>query len=95
MTKGSSATYIADVRISDAVRAKLLAKNPSVTESDVREAIVLTRLVRAWWHDHPERGPRLLVIGTTYDGRRLRAVLYPADEGDGVWWLGTAMYEPP
>lgn len=81
--------------MSAAVRAKLAAKHPPVTEAEVREALILTRLVRAGWDDHPERGRRLLVIGTTYAGRTLKAVLYPADEQDGTWWLGTAMYESP
>lgn len=73
---------------------KLAAKHPPVTEAEVKEALVLTRLVRAGWEDHPEHGLRLLATGTTYAGRRLNAVLYPADEGDGTWWLGTAMYDP-
>jgi hypothetical protein len=61
--------------------------------AEVREAFELTRLVRAGWEDHPDRGWRLLATGTTYDGRRLNAVLYPAEAGDGIWWLGTAMYQ--
>lgn len=61
--------------------------------AEVDEALVFTRLVRARWHYHPEHGRRLLVTGTTYARRRLNAVLYPADESEGVWWLGTAMYE--
>jgi hypothetical protein len=89
---GTQAHYIAEVRISPAVKAKLAAKYPPVTEGEVREALVLTRLLRAGWDVHPERGRRLLVTGTTYSGRTLNAVLYPADEEDGTWWLGTAMY---
>jgi hypothetical protein len=30
------------------------------------------------------------VVGRTYEGRVLNGTLYPADESDGVWWLGTA-----
>jgi len=85
--------YIADVRISPSVLAKLAHKRPPVTAAEVQEALVLTRLVRSGWDYHAQRGSRLLVTGTTYDGRRLNAVLYPADEDDGTWWLGTAMYE--
>lgn len=62
-----------------------------MTEVDVWEALVLTRLERARWHDG-ERGRRLAVTGTVGDGRRLNAVLYPADETDGTWWLATAMW---
>lgn len=54
--------------------------------------MVLTRLLRARWDDHTERGRRLLVTGTTYAGHELKAVLYPAEEGDDTWWLATAMY---
>lgn len=82
--------YIAVIHISDAVRAKLAAKH-DVTELDVWEALVLTRLERARWHEGG-RGRRLAVTGTTSDGRRLNAVLYPADEADGTWWLATAMW---
>ncbi|MDQ6726505.1 MAG: hypothetical protein M3066_10130 [Actinomycetota bacterium] len=78
--------------MSYAIAAKLAAKHPPVTVTEVREAVLFTHLVRAWWHEHPERGRRLLVIGTTYEGRRLQAVLYPLDEVDGTWFLGTAMY---
>jgi hypothetical protein len=85
------AVYIAEVRISPTVRAKLATKH-QVTEQDVSEALVLTPLERAGWEHHRERGWRLLVTGKTADGRRLNAVLYPADEPDGTWWLGTAMW---
>lgn len=33
--------------MSAAVRAKLAAKHPPVTEAEVREALILTRLVRS------------------------------------------------
>lgn len=63
-----------------------------MTERDIREAFVLARLKRAGWEHDPLRGWRVLATGTTYDGRRLNAVLYPANEQDGTWWLGTAMW---
>jgi hypothetical protein len=59
-------------------------------ETEVKEAFEVTRLLRSGWDYHPERGWRLLVVGRTYVGRTLNGTLYPADEGDGVWWLGTA-----
>ncbi len=71
--------------------AKLAHKNPPVTPDEVREALVLTRLERAGWDHDPDRGWRLLATGTTYTGRRINAVLYPADD-EGTWWLGTAMH---
>jgi hypothetical protein len=75
------------------VAAKLASKH-NVTEQDVREALVLTRLERAGWDYDYQKGWRLLATGTTADKRRLNAVLYPADERDGTWWLGTAMWAP-
>lgn len=75
--------------------AAKLASKRSMTEQHVREALVLTQLQREGWdYGGEERGWRLLVTGTTADKRRLNAVLYPADEQDGVWWLGTAMWAP-
>lgn len=82
--------YIAVIHISGAVEAKLATKH-NVTAAEVREACVLTRLERAVWHEG-DRARRLLATGTTGDGRRLNVVLYPADERDGTWWLGTAMW---
>lgn len=74
------------------MKAKLASKNPAVTGEEVREAFVLTRLERDYWEYDPDRGGwRLLVTGTTYNGRRLNGVLYPTAL-DGTWWLGTAMW---
>lgn len=89
MARGDVA-YIAVIHISEAVEAKLVTKH-NVTAAEVREACVLTRLERAVWHEG-DRARRLLATGTTGDGRRLNVVLYPADESDGTWWLGTAMW---
>lgn len=86
----ASLAYIAEVRISPAMEAKIRQKH-GVTGDEVREAVILTPLERARWHEHPQRGWRLLVTGTTYAGRRLNLVLYPVDAEDGTWSLGTAM----
>ncbi len=85
--------YIAQVLpLSDALRDKIHQKH-GVTEAEVREATILCEVeASAWsWDDRPNRGWRLLVTGRTYAGRRLFVVLYPIDEDDGVWRLGTAM----
>ncbi len=83
--------------------AELLSPTPSlidkihrkhgVTFAEVREAVILTDVVSsAWdWDSDPARGWRLIVIGTTYAKRRLLVVLYPVDEIDGTWRLGTAV----
>ncbi len=83
--------YIAEIRISDRVLAKLADKH-QVAGFEVREAFVLTPLERAGWEFDDERGGwRLLATGTTYADRKLDAVLYPIDEEEGIWWLGTAL----
>jgi len=82
--------HIAVVLISENVASKLASKH-NVTEAEAREALMRTRYERAVWH-YGDRGRRLAVTGWTADGRRLNAVLYPADERDGTWWLATAMW---
>ena len=89
--RGVAASYIADIRASPAIWAKVAEKH-NVTEPEVREAFILTSLVRAGWDLDPERGWRLLGTGTTYQGRRLNAVPYPVDADDGIWRLGTAFW---
>ena len=81
--------YIAKVDIPPSVAAKIREKH-GVEPYEVREAVVLT-VVSARWHLDPERGWRLLVIGSTYVGRSLNVVLYPVDIADGRWRLATAM----
>lgn len=68
------AAYIAEVHVSSAVASKLATKH-NVTGSDVREALVLTRLERAGWEYDVRGRRRLLATGRVADGRRLNAVL--------------------
>lgn len=85
--------YIAQVLpASESLRKKIHMKH-DVTEVEVHEAVVLCDVESSvWsWDERPDRGWRLLVTGRTYTGRRLFVVLYPVDEDDGVWRLGTAM----
>jgi hypothetical protein len=81
--------YIAEVRISPPVEAKLRSKH-AVTAEEVREAVVLRTDVDISWNYHNDRGWRLYVIGRTHAGRCLWVVLYRLDD-DGVWSLGTAI----
>jgi hypothetical protein len=83
-----SPVHIAEVDISASVAAKTREKH-GVEPYEVREADVL--VVRARRHHDPERGWRLLVIGSTYAGRMLNVVLYPVVIADGTWRPGTAM----
>lgn len=85
-----SHSYIAQVVASERVEAKIRERH-NVTMREVSEAVVLTPVVRSFWHWHPERGWRLLLTGETAGSRLLDVVLYPVDETDGVWELATAM----
>lgn len=85
--------YIAElVPPSPALVDKIHSKH-NVTMDEVREAVILTDVEWSGWHwdPDPSRGWRLLVIGLTYADRRLLVVLYPVDQLDGIWRLGTAM----
>ena len=82
--------YISEVRVSATVQAKIATKH-NVTVDEVNEAVVLCSVIRSGWDHHPDRGWRLLVKGTTHTGRTLNVVLYPLDELEGIWNLGTAM----
>lgn len=81
--------YIAVITASAATEQKINTKH-EVTLQEVREAAVLTE-VDARWEEDPDRGGRLLVVGTSYSGRVLNIVLYPVDVEDGTWELATAM----
>jgi hypothetical protein len=86
--------YISQVRVSEAVAAKIATKH-NVTVAEVNEVVVLCPVIRSGWHHDPDRGWRLLVKGTTHSGRVLNVVLYPLDESEGIWRLGTAMPARP
>jgi hypothetical protein len=60
-----------------------------ITPDEVREACHRPRQAR--WHDHPEHGRRLLVLGRTAGGRKLKIILQPVDPDDGHWRLRTAL----
>lgn len=85
--------YIAELLPPSSSLIDKLHRKHGVTLDEVREAVILTDVRSSvWdWHPDPARGWRLLVTGTTYAGRGLLVVLYPVDEQDGTWRLGTAM----
>jgi len=84
--------YIAVLRCSEETEEKINSKH-HVALDQVREAVVLTPVRSSGWDLDPVRGARLLVAGTTYEGHVLNVVLYPVDEDEGIWDLGTAMRE--
>ncbi len=66
-----------------------------VTLDEVKEAVLFpARPIRAVrlqpTHDDP-RAPRVILEGVTLPSRRIRVVLYPVDEREGTWRLGTAV----
>lgn len=80
---------INDVEISASVQAKINSKH-GVTVDDV--LFVCHRPhVSGVWHDHPTHGRRLLIIGLTEHGRRLKIILFPIDVARGRFRLGTAI----
>lgn len=85
--------YIAELVAPSAALIDKIHRKHGVTLDEVREAVILTDVESsAWsWDSDPARGWRLIVLGTTYAERRLLVVLYPVDEIDGIWRLGTAV----
>lgn len=85
--------YIADIRVSPAVRDHIGTKH-NVSEQDVQQAFILATLVSARWSYDPMTDRlRLVAVGTCANPEgRLKAYLYPVDPRDGVWRLGTAMW---
>lgn len=80
--------YIGYIEISAAMAEKLQSKH-GITPDEVREAC--HRYIQAGWHHHEVHGERLLVIGETRAGRKLKVILQPVDVTDGTWRLRTAL----
>lgn len=88
---------VAWVIIDDSIEAKIRAKDPPLTGTEVREATVYAKDSQAGWDDDEEHGLRLVVQGKTYAGRSVIAYLIPLNENDpeeGTFKLKTAMVEP-
>lgn len=87
------AVYIGLIECSLQVEQKINSKH-GVTLLEVREAVQWPsrplRVTRLDGETDP-RGPRLALRGITAAGRVLNIVLYPVDEKDGTWRLGTAV----
>jgi hypothetical protein len=82
--------WIGEVRFSPAVETKLRERR-GLTPPQIREAVCWGAAEEAVWDDDEEYGSRLLVVGTTADGVRIKAVLSPVDREDGTWTCKTAM----
>lgn len=84
--------HIGQVIVPPAVAEKIGSKH-GLSEQDVRDAVQWpARVLQASWLEPPDdpRGPRLVVKGLTGTGRLIKVVLYPVDQTDGIWRLGTA-----
>lgn len=81
--------WVAHLIVSEQTAQKLAAKHGRDWR-DVHDAIVCVRGLRYTWHEHPERGRRVL-IEIRIGRRRCIAVLYPlGDISDNVFALGSA-----
>ncbi len=68
----------------------ILASERQITFQEIREAAELTPVEWSGWDEDDEWGERLYVVGTTYADRRLWICLFPVNEPDGVYRIGTA-----
>jgi hypothetical protein len=74
--------YIAEIRITPAIEAKIQAKH-NIGPDEIREAALFNRYGR--WNTHSEHGRRLIVRGLTYEGKRIQVFLKPVDADEGIW----------
>ena len=81
--------WIAEVWFSPEVADKIQSKH-HLTPREVEEAVRLYAGIRARWHDHPVHGRRLIVIGETFAGLRIIAILRQIDQASGTWECRTA-----
>ena len=85
--------YIGHIECSPAVAERISSKH-GISLQDVRDAVQWpARPLRAarLGEEIDRRGPRLAAEGLTASGRILKVVLYPVDEAEGTWRLGTAV----
>ena len=82
--------WIAEIRISAAVEWKLRTRR-GLTGDEVRLACIPNAYERAYWHDHPEHGWRVIVRCRTVDGTPILVFLQPVDVDAGIWRLRTVL----
>jgi hypothetical protein len=74
--------YIAEIRISPAIEAKIRAKH-SISPEEIRDAALFNRYGR--WNSHPEHGRRLIIRGLTYEDKMIQVFLKPVNADEGIW----------
>jgi hypothetical protein len=82
--------WVAELMISTRTAEKINARH-QLTVHDVTDAVICVRGLRYTWHDDPGRGRRA-IVETTIRGGRALVVLYPAEEGDDRWHLGSVYF---
>lgn len=88
---------IAQLIIDDSIEAKIKAKTPPLTPTEVREAVIYAKDAFLAWEDDDTHGSRLVVRGKTRSGRSIIAYLIPLNENDpeeGTFKLKTALAQP-
>lgn len=81
--------WVAALVVSDATKQKIINVH-HLHIDEVADAVVCQTGLVATWHDHPERGRRL-IVQTLIRGRRALIVLYPTTEPD-KFHLGSAYF---
>lgn len=79
---------MAQLHISERTAEKLADKH-GLSADDVRLHVQEVGELRGAWDYHPERGTRLL-LKVPMDGQMILVVLYPRDDSDEAWNLGSA-----
>jgi hypothetical protein len=82
--------WIAEIQISPEMEDKIRSRR-FVTGDQVREACIPDAYDEAGWHNHPEHGRRLLVECRTSQNVKLKVILLPVDEAEGIWRLRTVL----
>jgi hypothetical protein len=81
--------WIAEILFRADVAAKIRSKH-HLSPAEIREAACFGAHRDARWHVHPTYGRRLLVVGETYEGKRIIVYLKPLNEAEGIWEGRTA-----
>ena len=81
--------WVATLVVSDATKQKIINSH-HIEPNEVEAAVVCVAGLQGRWHDHPERGRRL-IVETRIRGKRVLVVLYPT-EGADRFHLGSAYF---
>lgn len=80
--------WVAQLHISERTADKLADKH-GISADDVRSHVQRVGNLRGAWDYHPQRGLRLL-LKVPMEEQMILVVLYPRDDSDEAWNLGSA-----